>query len=67
MIPEIVAPKACTHSPFSFFLEWKIECVELTPLSPNGDQHQISPNNILVLSREMVARINQKITKEKML
>ena len=36
-------------------------------LSPNGDQHQISPNNILILSREMVARINQKITKEKML
>ena len=41
---------------FQFFLEWKIEWVELTPLSPNGDQHQISLNNILVLSREMVAR-----------
>ena len=38
----------------------------INPLSPNGDQHQFSPNNIHMLSREMVMRINQMITKEKM-
>ena len=38
----------------------------INPLSPNSDQHQFSPNNIHRLSREMVMRINQMITKEKM-
>ena len=38
----------------------------MNPLSPNSDQHQFSPNNIHMLSREMVMRINQMITKEKM-
>ena len=28
------------------------------PLSPNGDQHQFSPNNIHTLSRDKVMRIN---------
>ena len=37
------------------------------PFSPNSDQHEFSPNNIHMLSREMVMRINQMITKEKML
>ena len=36
------------------------------PLSPNGDQHQFSPNNIHTLSRGMVMSINKMITKEKM-
>ena len=36
------------------------------PLSPNSDQHQFSPDNIHMLSREMVTRVNQIITKEKM-
>ena len=36
-------------------------------LKPNGDQHQFSPNNIHMLSREIITRINQMITKEKLL
>ena len=37
------------------------------PLSPNSEHHQFSFNNIHTLSREIVTRINQMITKEKML
>jgi len=37
-------------------------CV-INPLSPNGDQHQFSPNDIHTLSRDMVMRINKMITK----
>ena len=37
----------------------------LNPLSPNGDQHQFSPNNIHTLSRDKVMRINKMITIEK--
>ena len=37
------------------------------PLSSNGDQHQFSPNDILTWSRDKVMRINEMITKEKML
>ena len=36
-------------------------------LSPNSDQHQFSPNNIHILPRGMVIRVNKMITKEKML
>ena len=39
----------------------------LNPLSPNSDQHQFSPNNIHMLPREMIMRVNKMITKEKML
>ena len=39
----------------------------LNPLSPNSDQHQFSPNNVHMLSREMVMRLNKMVTKEKML
>ena len=39
----------------------------VNPLSPNSDQHQFSPNNIHVLPREMVMRVNKMIGKEKML
>ena len=35
------------------------------PLSPNSDQHQFSLNNIHMLPREMVMRVNKMITKEK--
>ena len=35
------------------------------PLSPHGDQHQFSPNNIHTLSRNMVIAINKMIIKEK--
>ena len=37
------------------------------PLSTNGDQDQFSPNDIHTLSRDKVLRINEMITKEKML
>ena len=33
-----------------------------TPLSPNGDQNQFSPNNIHTLSRDNVMRIYEMIT-----
>ena len=39
----------------------------LNSLSPTGDQHQFSPNNIHTLSRDKVMRIYEMITKEKML
>ena len=39
----------------------------LNPLSPDSDQHQFSPNNIHMLPREMVMRVNKMITKGKML
>ena len=39
----------------------------INPLSPNSDQHQFSPNNIHMLPRGMVMRVNKMITKEKML
>ena len=34
----------------------------INPLSPNGDQHQFSPNHIHRLSRDYVIRINKLIT-----
>ena len=34
-------------------------------LSPNSDQHQFSPDNIHMLPREIVMRVNKMITKEK--
>ena len=39
----------------------------INPLSPDSDQHQFSPNNIRMLPREMIMRVNKVITKEKML
>ena len=36
-------------------------------LSPKSDQHQFSPYNIDLKSREKVMRINKMITKDKML
>ena len=59
---------------------WGFDCVDmvivmqslalsqyLNPLSPNSDHCQFSPNNIHMLPREMVMRINKMITKKKML
>ena len=40
---------------------------KFNPSSPNSDHRQFSPNNIHMLPREMVMRINKMITKEKML
>ena len=37
------------------------------PVSPNGDQDQFSLNDVHTLSRDKVMRINEMITKEKML
>ena len=39
----------------------------LNPVGPNSDHRQFSPNNIHMLPREMVMRVNKMITKEKML
>ena len=41
--------------------------LNLNPFSPNIDQHQFSPNDIHMLPREMVMRVNKMITKGKML
>ena len=47
---------------------YKINVKPLTLLSPNnGDQHQVSPNDIHTWSRETVIRINKMITKRKYL
>ena len=39
------------------------KCIEIciNPLSPNGNQHQFSPNDIHTLSRDYVIRINEMI------
>ena len=34
----------------------------INPLSPDSDQDQFSPNNIHMLPREMVIRVNKMIT-----
>ena len=39
----------------------------INPLSLNSDQHQFSLNNIHMLPRGMVMRVNKMITKEKIL
>ena len=39
----------------------------VNPLSLKGDQHQLSPNNIHMLPRWMVMKVNKMITNEKML
>ena len=44
----------------------KMKLCSVKPLSPNVDQHQFFPNNIHTLSRDVVVRINEMITKEKM-
>ena len=48
-------------------LAWRQEKLnrDLNPSSPNGDQHQFSPNDIHTLSRDKVMRIIKIITKEK--
>ena len=38
----------------------------INPLSPNGDQHQFSPNVIHTKSRDKVMRIDKMITKVKL-
>ena len=48
-------------------IQWKLRSlgvppVNLNPLSPNGVQHQFSPNHIHWLSRDLVMRINKLIT-----
>ena len=40
---------------------------DINPLSPKSDKHQFSLNNINTQSRDKVVRINEKITKGKML
>ena len=35
---------------------------KVNPLSPDSDQDQFSPNNIHMLPREMVMRVNKMIT-----
>ena len=39
----------------------------VNPSSPNSDQNQFSPNNIHMLPRDKVMRVNKMISKEKML
>ena len=47
-------------------LEIWLMTLTVNPLSPNGDQQQLSPNNVHTLSRDKVVRIWKMITKEKM-
>ena len=39
---------------------------QVNPLSPNSDKQQFSPNNIHMLTREMVISVNKMINKKKM-
>ena len=57
-----VCKPGCTFNQLSLAL-W----TPLNPLSPNSDQHQFSPNNVHMLPREMVMRVNKMVTKEKVL
>ena len=41
-----------------------VTCVN--PVSPNSDQHQISPHQISVLQRIKVMRIEEMITKDEL-
>ena len=49
------------------FIHFMLYSKCFNPLGPNGDQHKFSLNNIHMLPREMVMRVNKMITKEKML
>ena len=55
------------QSPLDYMVSEHSGCQLYNPLSPNSDLHQFSFNNIHTLSREIVTRINQMITKEKVL
>ena len=48
----------CTES----LIRYKLQLLKL--LSPNSDQHQFSPNNIHILPREMIMRVNKMIAKD---
>ena len=50
----------CLHSVRAYWATFN-------PVSPNGDQDQFSLNDVHTLSRDKVMRINEMITKEKML
>ena len=41
--------------------------LNINPLSPKSDQHQISPHKINTSLRENVIRINKMVTKGKLL
>ena len=47
-------------------VNWKWGLFPFNPASPNGDQHQFSPNDIHTLSRDMVTRIDKMVTKVKL-
>ena len=51
----------------SYVITWPTQFTsrKINALSPNSDQHQFSPNNIHMLPRGMVMRVNKMITKEK--
>ena len=55
------------HSTLDYMVSEHSGCQLYNPLSPSSDHHQFSFNNIDTLSREIVTRISQMITKEKML
>ena len=56
-----------SHSIYQYWDKPNERNEQINPLSPDSDQHQFSPNNIHMLPREMIMRVNKMITKEKML
>ena len=48
----------CTES----LIWYKLQLLKL--LSPDSDQNQFSPNNIHILPREMIMRVNKMIAKD---
>ena len=53
------------HGLINFYCSCTCTCVWVacggTPISPNSDQHQFSPNNIHMLPRKMVLRVNNNM------
>ena len=64
VVPNVLGQTRCTMGDVQMAM---MMMMHINPLSPNGDQHQFSPNNIHTLSRDTVMRINEIITTEKML
>ena len=62
MLGENISTGTCTANWLSISV-----VASINPLSPNSDEDQFSPNDIHTLSRYKVMRINEMITKEKML
>ena len=58
LIGSIRSQSSCSHSALRLVYLAPV----VNPLSPDSDQDQFSPNNIHMLPREIVMRVNKMIT-----